>query len=76
MSKQSNVFIEAAILAAYLRRLTTEAACLTSYWCDITLHIQYIMHNVKYVSVYGMREHIVGVHILKVYTNITLLLTW
>ena len=28
------------------------------------------------VPVYGMREHIVGVHILKVYTNITLLLTW
>ena len=35
------------------------------------------MHNVRSVPVYGMREHLVeGVHILKVYTNITLLLTW
>jgi len=41
----------------------------------MTLHIQYIIHNVKQVPVYEMREHIVGVHILKVYTNITLLLT-
>ena len=65
MSQQWNVFIEAEILAASLRRLTTEAACLTSYWCDITLHIQYIMHNVKEVPVCEMREHIVGVHILK-----------
>ena len=47
MSWQWNAFIEAEILAASLRRLTTEAACLTSYWCDIALHIQYIMHNVK-----------------------------
>jgi len=26
---------------------TLVAACLTSYWCGITLNIQYIVHNVK-----------------------------
>ena len=47
MPQQCNVFIEAEILVASLRRLTTEVACLTTYWCGITLHIQYVMHNVK-----------------------------
>jgi len=35
-------------IPASLRRLIiTVAACLTSYCCGITLHIQYIIHNVK-----------------------------
>jgi len=66
-------------LAPSLRRFATVAACLTSYWCGITLHIHvYYAQRQVSASLWNARAYTVveGVHTLKMYTNITLFLTW